>query len=98
MPANAGFWIPPAKRPALNTQSLWQLAVWGISAGVALGLAVAAGYSEMGSRRLILAMNGSTGGPPTIAEGSQASIRSRDAAVEFPPLAETVRVLAAERD
>src|SRR5271166_1951970 len=98
MPANAGFWIPPAKRPALNTQSLWQLAVWGISAGVALGLAVAAGYSETGSRRLILAMNGSTGEAPTIAESIKASTRAGDTTAEAPPLAETVRVLAAERD
>jgi hypothetical protein len=98
MPATARFWIPAAKQPTLNMQSLWQLAVWGISAGFALGLAVAAGYSETGSRRLMLAMNGSTGEAPTLAHGIQAATRSRDAAIEAPPLAETVRVLVDERD
>jgi hypothetical protein len=98
MAANARFLIPAARHPTFNMQSLWQLAIWGISAVIALGLAVAAGYSETGSQRLMLAMNGPTGDAQKVANGMQASTGSRDAAIDASPLAETVRGLAAERD
>ena len=77
MAANARFLIPAAKHPTFNMQSLWQLAIWGISAVIALGLAVAAGYSETGSQRLMLAMNGPTGDVQKVANGMQASTGSR---------------------
>jgi hypothetical protein len=98
MAAKPRLWIPAATQPTFNMQSLRQLALWGISAGLALGLAVAAGYSETGSRRLVLTMNGSNDGAQKAADRIQASTPSRDAAVDDPPLLETVRVLAAERD
>jgi hypothetical protein len=101
MAAKARFWTPASKQPTFNLQSLWELAVWGICASVALGLAVAASYSQTGSRRLMLAMDamdGSGGEAQKAADGIQASIPSRDAAIDIVPLVETVRVLAAERD
>jgi hypothetical protein len=99
MAAKARFWISAPKQPTFNMQSLWQLAVWGIFAGLALGLAVAASYSDAGSRRLMLAMNGSSGEAQKSGDaGSQASTRAGNASIDAPPLVETVRVLAAERD
>src|SRR5713226_1688994 len=99
MAAKARFWISAPKQPTFNMQSLWQLAVWGIFAGLALGLAVAASYSETGSRRLMLAMNGSGGEAQAPGDaGIQASTRAGNAAIDAPPLVETVRVLDAERD
>ena len=67
----------------MDMRSLWRLAIWGSSATLALLLAVVACYSDTGSRRL--AMNG-------------AASRVAEAEAETRRLAETVRMLAADRE
>jgi hypothetical protein len=98
MAAKARFWISTPKPPTFNMQSLWQLAVWGSSAGLALGLAVAASYSETGARRLMLAMNSSSGEAPVPGSSGIPATPVGNPSIDTAPLAETVRVLAAERD
>ena len=71
--------------------SLWRLAMWGLSAAAALTLAVLSSYSDAGSARLMLAMNGS--GSSGRVDQAQPAPRP-----EIPPIAEAVRALAAERE
>jgi hypothetical protein len=75
-------------------QSLWRLATWGAGATLALALAAAAAYSETGSRRLVYAFDSSI---PLKVDRTSKSAASR-AADANAALAETVRLLAAERD
>jgi hypothetical protein len=77
-----------------TTRSLWRLASWGAGASLALGLAVAAGYSESGSRRLLVALHS-----PAPPKGDSATGREVPRTTEAnAALAETVRLLVAERD
>jgi hypothetical protein len=75
-----------------TTGSLWRLASWGAGAALALSIAVGAAFSESGTRRLVLALSSDL---PTRAAraNSREAPRAADAA-----LAESVRLLAAERD
>src|SRR5207302_2026687 len=69
--------------------SLWRLATWGMSAAIALGLAVAAGYSDAGSQRLMIATHGSS---------PAGASQKPNLETEIPKLAETVRAVASERE
>jgi hypothetical protein len=71
--------------------SLWRLAMWGLSAAAALTLAVLSSYSDAGSARLMTALQGF--GNSDRADQAQSASRP-----EVPPIAETVRALAAERE
>ena len=75
-------------------QFLWRLATWGAGATLALALAAAAAYSEAGSRRLVYAFHSSA---PAQADSPSKSAASRGADANA-VLAESVRLLAAERD
>ena len=83
MVARARASIPEQPHRTMDMRSLWRLAIWGSSATLALLLAVVACYSDTGSRRL--AMNG-------------AASRVAEAEAETRRLAETVRMLAADRE
>jgi hypothetical protein len=97
-----------AARPAVrnqhertfNMRSLWRLAIWGSSAAVALAIAVGAGYSDTGSRRLIAAAtaSGGAGTAQKAAPPAQAAMRPAENEPETRRLAEAVRVLAADRE
>src|SRR5437763_11000627 len=72
----------------------WRLALWGTGATLALSLAVAAAYSDGGSRRLVVALHST---PPGKADGG--SRREVAQAVEAnAAVADTLRLLALERD
>jgi hypothetical protein len=71
---------------AFNMRALWRLALWGSTATLALTLAVLAGFSEAGSRRLMAA----TPAPP--------SARTSDSEAQTRRLAEMVHILAADRE
>ncbi len=99
MAAKARFWVSTPKQPTFDIQSLWQLAAWGLSAALALGVAAAASYSEAGSRRLMLAINGSSGeGQAPASPAVPASTPAASPSIDVALLIETVRVLSAERD
>jgi len=70
--------------------SLWRLASGGAASVLALAIAVAAGFSENGSQRLVLAL--SPNPPPERAYEASRAAEANAA------LLETVRLLAAERD
>src|SRR5262245_49840766 len=75
-------------------RSFWRLAAWGAGASLALGLVAAAACSEAGSRRLLIAF-----GSPAPVKGDSASRTAASRAAETSPgVAETVRLLAADRD
>jgi len=84
-----------------NMRALWRLAIWGSSAAFALAIAVVAGYSDTGSRRLMAAATPSSAAgaaqkaaPPTAAQAA----RPPENDAETRRLAEAVRVLAADRE
>jgi len=77
-----------AKKP-FDVGQLWRLALWSVTAGCALGLAVLASRSEPGSERLaalIATLHGQTAPPPF------------DAKVETKKLADALGVLTAENE
>jgi hypothetical protein len=84
--------IPAQKHPAFDMQSLWRTAAWGLSASLALLLAVMAGYSETGSRRLMATLSGP--GAPMQLTASAAPEAQTDRAAST----EALRALAADRD
>ena len=86
MAAPARDWIPEARERTFDMRSLRRLAVWGGSASLALLVAVIAGYSDAGSRRATAQKLAET--PSRVAEIDAETRR----------LADTVRVLAAERE
>jgi hypothetical protein len=55
--------IPDPRERRFDMRSLWRLGIWGMSASLALVLAVAAGYSDTGSRRAV-ATRGDLGSAP----------------------------------
>jgi hypothetical protein len=84
--------VPPkrmaAKKP-FDVRQLWRFALWSVTAGCALGLAVLASRGEPGSERLaalIATLHGQTAAPPF------------DAKVETKKLADALRGLSAEND
>jgi hypothetical protein len=92
---------PGMREHSFGMRSLSRLAIWGTSASIALALAVAASYSESGSRRIMLAMTPLA--PPSPAQkgdalATQVVRPSRDSQPDLPPIAETMRALAAERE
>ena len=91
MAANASS-ISLGRGEPFTTGALWRLASWGAGATLALVIAVGAVFSESGSRRLALALSSDL--PTKAARAiSREAPRAADAA-----LAESVRLLAAERD
>jgi hypothetical protein len=78
-------------------RALWRLGLWGTSAAAALALAVVAGYSDTGSRRLMAATASPGGAAPTAAT-SQPAARPSEAEAETRRLAEAVRSLTADRE
>jgi hypothetical protein len=85
-----------AARFPFTTHSLWRLAAWGTSAGVALIVAVLASRGETASDRVSSAMASWSGRPGSVT--SQAAKRGFDAESETRRLADTVRVLTSDRD
>jgi hypothetical protein len=84
--------VPPkrmaAKKP-FDVRQLWRFALWSVTAGCALGLAVLASRGEPGSERLaalIATLHGQTAPPPF------------DAKVETKKLADALHGLSAEND
>jgi hypothetical protein len=92
MAATAKASIPAQKRPAFDMRSLWRAAGWGSCASLALLLAVLAGSSVTGPRRLTAAFNGPTA--PT----EKTPVASREADSDRAVPAEALRALAADRD
>jgi hypothetical protein len=90
-----------ARRPLLasvgrrfDMRELWRVGLWGIGAATAVTLAAFAAVSSAGTQRIVLAVaqiRGMAGAPPT----QTARVNDRD---EVRRLAESVRVLAADRD
>lgn len=81
-----------------GARKAWRLGLWGGTSLLSVILAMAAAYSETGSRRLA-----STGAAPTAAEtarppATHAASRHFDAELEARRLSEAVRLLAADRD
>jgi hypothetical protein len=77
-----------AKKP-FDVRQLWRFALWSVTAGCALGLAVLASRGEPGSERLaalIATLHGQTAPPPF------------DAKVETKKLADALHGLSAEND
>ena len=70
--ADARASIAAQQQPAFDTRSLWRVAGWGAAASLALLLAVLAGYSETGSRRLT-ALN------ETAEQSQKAAVAAREA-------------------
>jgi hypothetical protein len=87
---------------AFNMRALWRLGLWGTSAAAALTLAVVAGYSDTGSRRLMAAA--APPGGTTVAQRAPAAAtpqpvaRSSETEAETRRLAEAVRALTADRE
>lgn len=75
---------------------LLRIAAWGVGAVGAIAIAVFAGRSEMGERRI--ATGGQASYDATRAATSQALARAAEAERESRRLAETVRALTADRD
>jgi hypothetical protein len=94
MAARAGVSHPERHERTPNMRALWRLAIWGASATAALVLAVAASYSDTGSRRLMVAMN------PGVAPNSTVVVATRpaEADAETRRLTEAVRALTADRE
>lgn len=78
-------------------RALWRLGLWGTSAAAALTLAVVAGYSDTGSRRLMAATAAQGGAAPTAAI-TQPATRPSETEAETRRLAEAVRSLTADRE
>jgi hypothetical protein len=83
-------------------RALWRLGLWGSSAAAALTLAVVAGYSDTGSRRL-MAATAPPGGAAVAqrapaAAATQPAARSSETEAETRRLAEAVRSLTADRE
>jgi hypothetical protein len=80
-----------------NMRSLRRLVIWGLAASLALGAAVAAGYSETGLRRLMADGNDA---PARKADAAPAPAAARppEAEAEARRLADAVRALAADRE
>jgi hypothetical protein len=76
-------------------RSLRRLAIWGLAASLALGAAVAAGYSETGLRRLMADGNDA---PAQKADAAPTAARPSEAEAEARRLADAVRALAADRE
>jgi hypothetical protein len=82
-----------------HMRALWRLGLWAIAAAVAVGLVVAAGYSDAGTQRVRLAwagvkapLDGTRGLPPATFE------RPADTDNETRRLAQQVRALSADRE
>jgi hypothetical protein len=80
-----------------NMRSLRRLAIWGLAASLALGAAVAAGYSETGLRRLMADGNDAPARKADAAP-APAAARPSEAEAEARRLADAVRALAADRE
>jgi hypothetical protein len=78
-------------------RALWRLGLWGTSAAAALALAVVAGYSDTGSRRLMAAAVPPAGAALTAAT-TQPAARPSETEAETRRLAEAVRALTADRE
>jgi hypothetical protein len=76
-----------------DMRSLWRPAIWGGSATAALAIAVAAGYSDTGSRRMAAA-----GAPVATAQKMGATPVPAEVDAETHRLSEAVRILAADRE
>src|SRR5712691_1152694 len=99
--------VPPAVRDprqrAFDMRALWRLGIWGSSAAGALVLAVVAGYSDTGSRRLMAATAPSGGAAVAqraagAAATPQPAARPSETEAETRRLAEAVRALTADRE
>src|SRR5262245_46425668 len=91
----------PRARP-FNMRALWRLGLWGTSAAAALTLAVVAGYSDTGARRL-MAATAAPGGAAVAqrapaATTAQPAARPSETEAETRRLAEAVRALTADRE
>src|SRR6266851_9052174 len=90
------------RQRAFNMRALWRLGIWGSSAAAALALAVVAGYSETGSRRLMAATAPPAGAAVAqrapAAATPQPAARPSETEAETRRLAEAVRALAADRE
>src|SRR5216683_1794603 len=73
-----------------DMRSLRRLAIWGLAATLALGAAVAAGYSETGLRRLMADGNDA---PAQKADAAPTAARPSEAEAEARRLADAVRAL-----
>ncbi len=76
-------------------RALWRLAIWGTAAAASLLVAVLAGFSERASQRMMAAR----AAPDAMLQALPSAIElARDLDVETRRLAESVRVLSADRD
>src|ERR1700694_2010586 len=90
MAAQARLSVPSWQERRFDMRSLRRLAIWGTSATGALAIAVIAGYSDLGSRRSMVASDGSGNAP-------KAGARTPEMEAETQRLADAVRVLTADR-
>jgi hypothetical protein len=93
MAATSRASIPVQKPRVFDMQSLWRVAAWGVSASLALLLAVFVSYSETGSRRLLVALNG-----PGAEMQRATAVAAREGESDRATSAEALRALAADRD
>ena len=91
MAATARASIPASQQPAFDMRSLWRVAGWGGAASLALLLAILAGYSETGSRRLT-ALNGPG------EQSQKAAVAAHEVDNDRPASEGALRALAADRD
>ena len=97
-----GLWFETRARAPSTCAPCGDWALWGTSAAAALTLAVVAGYSDTGSRRLMAAA--APPGGTTVAQRAPAAAtpqpvaRSSETEAETRRLAEAVRALTADRE
>ena len=87
----------PAPKRALDMRAVRRLAIWGAAAVVALTIAVLAGLSEAGSRRLAAASVASDA-DAQLSTAAQLVARSSETEAETRRLMESVRNLANDRE
>src|SRR6266851_1578411 len=98
MAAQARPSIPSWQERTFDMRSLRRLAIWGTSATAALAIAVVAGYSEVGSRRAMVASGGPNNAQKVDARGARLDSGPPEVAAETRRLADAVRVLTADRE
>lgn len=87
-----------ASEQAVDTRSPWRLAIWGISAVAALGLAIVVGSSALSARRSAKPAPVAQETMQKSAQAAQNAARSAEIEAETRRLAEIVRLLSSDRD
>ena len=90
--------IPDQRERRFDMRSLWRLGIWGMSASLALVVAVAAGYSNAGSRRPVAARGDLEAAPKANAQATPLASRLPEIDAETHRLSDAVRSLTDGRE